>query len=110
MQAIEEFAKRVKENNWAAVIFPEGTRSRDGNPKPFKTKGLKSLITQIPNAQIVPLTINNSWKMLRYGKFPMGLGANLKFTAHQTIDAQDYNIEDLIILIEKQITQAIDHD
>ena len=109
VKAIEDFSKRIKDNNWAAVIFPEGTRSRDGKHKPFKTKGLKILITQIPNAQIVPLTINNSWKMLRYGQFPMGLGAHIKFTAHQTLNAQNFNTDELIESIEKQITQGLDH-
>jgi 1-acyl-sn-glycerol-3-phosphate acyltransferase len=65
--AISKFAKRVNDNNWAAVIFPEGTRSRDGKPKAFKTKGLEALIKKMPEAMIVPLSINNSWKTMRYG-------------------------------------------
>ena len=110
IQAIKDFAGRVKSNNWSAVIFPEGTRSRNGNPRPFKTKGLITLIEHIPNAIIVPLTINNSWKTLRYGKFPMGLGSHIKFEVHQPLKASDFPLKDSIIKVEDSITQSIIHD
>lgn len=106
IKAIEDFAKRVDKNNWAAVIFPEGTRSRTGKPKPFKTKGLITLMNHMPNALVVPISINNSWKTLRYGKFPMGLGAHIKFKVHQPILV---NSEEPIVLA-KQVEQAIIND
>ncbi|MCK0108361.1 1-acyl-sn-glycerol-3-phosphate acyltransferase [Flavobacteriaceae bacterium S0825] len=106
IKAIENFAKRVEKNNWAAVIFPEGTRSRTGKPKPFKTKGLVTLMNHMPNALVVPVSINNSWKTLRYGKFPMGLGAHITFKVHQPIAV---NSEEPIALV-KQIEQTIIKD
>jgi len=112
-QAITEiikFAKNVHAKNYSAVIFPEGTRSKDGNPKPFKTKGLVVLFKYIPNAIIVPVTINNSWKTIRYGKFPMGLGTHIKLKAHAPITLSDYTKKEypeLIEEIEKTITSAI---
>lgn len=112
-QAIGEiirFAKRIHENNYAGIIFPEGTRSRTGIPKSFKTKGLMVLFKYIPNAQIVPVTINNSWKTTKYGKFPYGLGAHIKVEAHQPIDLSDYPKEkhiELIQQLEKTITAHV---
>ncbi len=108
IKAIETFAARIKKNNWAAVIFPEGTRSKTGYPKPFKTKGLLTMLEHIPNALVVPITINNSWKTLRYGTFPMGLGAKLNIKVHEPIDAS--TVEDklkLISQLERQITESI---
>ena len=108
IKAIEDFAKRIEKNNWAAVIFPEGTRSRDGKPKPFKTKGLLTMIRYAPNALIVPITINNSWKTLRYGKFPMGVGANITFTVHKPLQANHYEDKlELISLVEAQVKSTI---
>ena len=106
IQAIKEFGETIAKNNWAAVIFPEGTRSRNGVPKPFKTKGLETLFEAMPNALVVPVTINNSWKLLRYGSFPMGLGAHLKFTVHKPMPIGNDH-EALFDTIEKQITSAI---
>nr|WP_299363407.1 lysophospholipid acyltransferase family protein [Winogradskyella sp.] len=109
IEAIKNFAKRIEKNKWAAVIFPEGTRSRDGNPKPFKTKGLLTMIKYAPNALIVPITINNSWKTLRYGKFPMGLGANMTFTVHKPLKANHYEDKlELISLVEAQVKSTIE--
>ena len=106
--AIETFAKRIASNKWAAVIFPEGTRSRDGKPKPFKTNGLLTLFKHAPDAIIVPVTINNSWKTLRYGKFPMGIGAKIKFTVHKPLELNTFeNKTTLIKHIETTITKAI---
>ena len=109
INAIEQFAKQVKDNNWAAVIFPEGTRSRDGKPKPFKTKGLLTLMKHIPNALIVPLTIENSWKTVRYGKFPMGLGAHIKFLVHAPLEIDNTNLENIISITENNITKPLKH-
>lgn len=112
-QAITEiinFAKRIHKNTHSAVIFPEGTRSRDGNPKPFKTKGLEVLFKYIPNAQIVPVTINNSWKTTKYGKFPYGLGSKITVDAHEPIQLSDYprnKRAELLEHIEKVITDHI---
>jgi len=113
IKAIEGFAHRIKDNCWAAVIFPEGTRSRNGVPKPFKTKGLKSMIEQVPNGLLVPISINNSWKLLKYGQFPLGLGAHLKFQVHEPIAISNIShVESTIKEIEHTITKAIDlnHD
>ena len=57
LPAMIKFAEYIENNNRAAVIFPEGTRSKDGMPKPFKTRGLEVLIKKIPSALIVPLSL-----------------------------------------------------
>lgn len=107
VNAIKKMAHYIETHNRGVVIFPEGSRSRDGNPKPFKTKGLKTLLENAPNAIVIPVTINNSWKLLRYGKFPMGLGAYITFTVHNPLKVSDYKPEDLITEVEKQITEAV---
>ena len=104
VQALAEIGrlgKYIETHHRSAVIFPEGTRSRNGQPKPFKPMGLKILLKNAPSALIVPISINNSWKLLRYGKFPMGLGCHLTFDVHEPLP----NIGDHDMLITK--TEAI---
>lgn len=108
-QALTEIAKLgryIEKHNRAAVIFPEGTRSRTGEPKRFQGMGLKVLMKTAPSAYIVPISINNSWKMLRYGKFPHGIGAHIKFQVHEPI-APGNDAETVLTEVETKITQHL---
>lgn len=106
--ALIKFGEYIEQTKRAAVIFPEGTRSKDGTPKPFQTKGLEVLFKKIPSAVIVPITINNSWQTLKYGKFPMGLGAHITFTVHKPVNLNTFaNTKDLIKSVETTIKEHI---
>jgi len=110
IKEIKGFAQKISNNNWSAIIFPEGTRSKTGHPKPFKTKGLQTLITHMPNALVVPITINNSWKILRYGKFPLGLGVHILFKVHKPLTTDQLNTPQLIKKVEQIIINDIQHE
>lgn len=108
LPALIKFGEYIEENKRSAVIFPEGTRSKNGEPKPFQTKGLEILLKKVPSALIVPITINNSWKMYKYGKFPMGIGSHLIFTVHEPINLSTFVDRDtLISRIESTIKSHI---
>ncbi len=110
LAAIEEFATYIETNNRAAVIFPEGTRSRDGRPRPFQVKGLLALFEGIPSAIILPITINDSWKTIRYGKFPLGLGTHLKMKVHAPLVLKEHTDHHALIkTIETQIKDALEY-
>lgn len=109
-QAISElvsFAKRIKENNWGAIIFPEGTRSRNGKPKKFASNGLKVITKYNKEGYIVPLTINNSWKVFKYGKFPLGIGSPITITTHKPIKINSLPFEELLEKTENIIKEHI---
>lgn len=106
LTAIRELGTYIERTGRCAVIFPEGTRSRDGNPKPFRMVGLKVLIKNAPSAQIIPISINNSWKLLRFGKFPYGLGARLEFIIHPAVPAAG-STDETLEEIEATIASAI---
>ncbi len=106
LSQIMKLGKYIEKHNRSAVIFPEGTRSRNGEPKKFQPTGLKLLMKNAQSALIVPISINNSWKMLRYGKFPNGIGNHITFDVHKPIEnTGDY--DELITQIEKIITSGI---
>jgi 1-acyl-sn-glycerol-3-phosphate acyltransferase len=107
LTAIINFAKYVEENNYAAVIFPEGTRSRNGVPKRFSENGLKMLVKYMPSAYLIPISINNSWEFLKYGGFPLDLGVHLKFDLHKPIEVKSMNFSDLFEKTEKTIKNGV---
>lgn len=104
---IINFAKYIEKNNYMAVIFPEGTRSRDGKPKRFSENGLKMLAKYAPSAYVIPVSINNSWKLLKYGGFPMEIGIPISFDVHKPIKVSDYSFSDLFEKVEDQIKASI---
>jgi len=107
LTAIRELAEYIEAYKRAAVIFPEGTRSKTGKPKPFAENGLKILCKYAPSAYIVPVTINNSWKMTKWGSFPLGIGNKLEFTIHNPIPVKEMPFAELFQKTEKLIIEDI---
>jgi 1-acyl-sn-glycerol-3-phosphate acyltransferase len=109
-QAIAEltaFAKKINQNKWSAVIFPEGTRSRNGQPKEFAVNGLKVLTKYNKEGFVVPLTINNSWKVFKYGKFPLGIASPIAIKTHEPIKIDSLPFDELLAKTEFIIKESI---
>lgn len=102
-----QFAKYLNKTKHSAVIFPEGTRSRTGAPKKFQVSGMMMLFKQMPEAMIVPITINNSWKLFKHGNFPMEPGVHIKLKVHEPIPASSDDPESLAAIVERTITADI---
>jgi 1-acyl-sn-glycerol-3-phosphate acyltransferase len=104
---IKGLSEYIETNNRSAVIFPEGTRSKTGKPKEFAQSGLKILCKYAPSAYVVPISINNSWKMVKFGPFPMGLGNKLEFIIHNPIAVKDFTFEEIAAKTEETIVKSI---
>lgn len=107
LQDIKAFGEKLAETNSSIVIFPEGTRSNSAKPRTFRLGGLKQLIDAMPEAKLVGITINNSWKLSRYGYFPMGAGAKIKLKLHTPVDCPRDNVMETLQQLEKTITADI---
>ena len=105
--AIKGLAEYIEYNNRSAVIFPEGTRSKTGQPKPFAQSGLKMLCKYAPSAYVVPISINNSWKMVKFGFFPVGLGNHLTFVIHKPLKVSEFTFEEIIEKAETAVVEGI---
>ena len=104
---IKKLGDYIEMYNRSAVIFPEGTRSRTGKPKEFAQTGLKILCKAAPSAYVVPITINNSWRFVKYGFFPFGLGNRLIFTIHPALAVKDYTFDEIMQKTEQTIVSSI---
>jgi len=104
---IKRLAEYIEHNKRSAVIFPEGTRSKTGKPKEFAQTGVKILCKNAPSAYIVPVSINNSWKMVKYGFFPVGLGNHLTFAIHTPLKVSDYSFPELMEKTESAVVKGI---
>jgi len=105
-QAISEIIKlgrRMKANTWSTVIFPEGTRSKDGKVKTFQVGGIATLLKVVPEALIVPVAIENSWKIVQYGSFPLSFGEKLRWTVLDPIEPAGKAGEEVTLQAENAI-------
>lgn len=105
--ALSKFSKYIAQHKRSAVIFPEGTRSKTGKPKSFNTTGLKILLKNVPDALVVPVTINNSWKLLQYGAFPTNVGINLKLKVQEPLQVGSMPDDDLLAEAEHRVKKDI---
>ena len=99
--------RHIEANNYAACIFPEGTRTRDGKLKPFMPAGIASLIKTSPSALIVPFAIDGNYELMKNGYFPMTMGVHLKLTAFDPIDPKGMDTTLLTQRIEDMIRQEL---
>ena len=105
---IARFGERMKKNTWGAVIFPEGTRSKTGKMKFFQIGGIATLYKKASNAVIVPIAIENSWKLNQYGKFPLSPFHHIIFTVLEPVDPSEQPIEEVILSVENEIKAIVE--
>jgi 1-acyl-sn-glycerol-3-phosphate acyltransferase len=112
-QSLMEMGKlgtRMKENNWSTVIFPEGTRSKTGIVKPFQAGGIAIILKKCPNALIVPIAINNSWRMIQYGLYPLNTFIKMTWEVLEPIEPGTGTVEEVVKEAENRIKRALNQD
>jgi 1-acyl-sn-glycerol-3-phosphate acyltransferase len=104
---IIKLANRMKENQWSAVIFPEGTRSKNGEVKSFQVGGIATILKKCPEALLVPIAIKDSWKMIQYGMYPLNTFTPLSWEVLSPIEPGNAPIEELVLEAENRIRAAL---
>ena len=65
------------------------------------------IIKYNPEAYIVPITINDSWKVFKYGKFPLGMFNKITLETHQPIKIDSLPIDELLQKTEATLISKI---
>ena len=107
INALLAFGQKIEEEKLTAVIFPEGTRSKTAVPKPFRENGLKMMVKKAPSSYVVPLSINNSWRLVRKGAFPLGVGIKVTMEVHEPIKSDSMPFSELLEKTESTISDAL---
>ncbi len=104
---IVKLANRMKEKKWSAVIFPEGTRSKDGEVKTFQSAGIATILKKCPEALLVPIAINNSWRMTQYGYYPISTFERMTWEVLEPIEPGGRPVDEVVKEAENRIKVAI---
>lgn len=78
VEAISEMGRMCQERDVSAVIFPEGTRSRDGSLGTYRRSGLAALMRSAPDLPIVPAVIDGSWRVFAHNMLPVPYGTSVR--------------------------------
>jgi len=105
---IEKLGRYIENNHYAASIFPEGTRTKDGKVKPFMSAGVNALLKGAPSAVVVPLVIDGNYELLKKGLYPMSFGVKIKYTVLDSVDPGTITVEELVMKIENLIRAALE--
>ncbi len=105
IEKIKNFAEKLEKKNRSACIFPEGSRSKNGVLKPFKQKGILQLLDSMPNALIVPVAIQENWKIESQKFLPVPAFNHFRCTALQPIEPNEHEKEELTELTRSRIEE-----
>ena len=109
INAIENYANALNSSKHSTVIFPEGTRSGSATPRRFRLGGLVTLLENMPEAVVLPVSINHSWKLVKWGGFPIMTGVTMCFTLHKPIHVKEEKANQLAARVEQIIVGGIEN-
>jgi len=96
-QSIAQAAKKIKDGV-SVMIFPEGTRSKDGSIRPFKKGGfIMAVDSGVP---IVPVVIRGTWPIMSKESLRINRG-DVHLDIKQPIDTHAYTRDNKDILIDR---------
>ena len=96
IESLKEAAAKMK-NGVSIMIFPEGTRSRDGDIRPFKKGGFVMAVdTGVP---IVPVIVQGTWPIMAKSSWRINSG-EVSLLIEKPIDTTGYTRETKDDLIE----------
>jgi 1-acyl-sn-glycerol-3-phosphate acyltransferase len=64
MRSILRFSRRCKQEKTCPVIFPEGTRTRDGEVGAFHSAGIRKILDETPLPLVVAV-LDGGWKVAK---------------------------------------------
>ncbi|MFA4926168.1 MAG: lysophospholipid acyltransferase family protein, partial [Candidatus Aminicenantales bacterium] len=91
-RSIDEAVQAMKEKGYSFLIFPEGTRSRDGKLHDLKRGGFfLAVAAQVP---IIPITIKGTFELMPRGRiFPRR--GKIKVIFHPPVDTAGKTLADI---------------
>lgn len=101
-------AARIIRNGVSVLIFPEGTRSKDGKIRLFKKGGFVMAVDS--GVPIVPVTLHGTWEIMAKDKRILRSG-NVVLEIHRPIETSSYSRktkDDLMNAVREVICTAVE--
>jgi 1-acyl-sn-glycerol-3-phosphate acyltransferase len=97
-KSIDRATRTIKEKGYSFLIFPEGTRSRDGKLQLFKRGGFfLALNSQVP---VAPVSIQGTFELMPKKSFFIKKG-NVRVIFHPVVPVKEFNRDTLPRLMDR---------
>jgi 1-acyl-sn-glycerol-3-phosphate acyltransferase len=97
-KSIDQATRLIKEKAYSFLIFPEGTRSRDGKLQVFKRGGFFLALNS--QADVVPISIQGTFELMPKASFFIKKG-RVKIDFHPAVSVQGLNHDAIPQVIDK---------
>jgi 1-acyl-sn-glycerol-3-phosphate acyltransferase len=107
IRAITTMARSAQERNVSVVIFPEGTRSRDGQVGEFQAAGTQVLLRKADRLKVIPVAIDGSTRLMASNLLPVPYGTTIRVRMGDPIDRSDKDAAALSARAEAWIRETM---
>jgi 1-acyl-sn-glycerol-3-phosphate acyltransferase len=107
-EAIREMGRQAQARGVSAVIYPEGTRSRQGQLRRFKKPGTIALMESAPELPIVPVTIDGAWHLLVNNLLPVPFRTTVRLHVGEPIErSENEDLNAIIVECQERIEKVL---
>ncbi|MDE0885473.1 MAG: lysophospholipid acyltransferase family protein [Myxococcota bacterium] len=107
-EAIREMGRQAQARGVSALIYPEGTRSRQGQVRRFKKPGTVALMESAPELPIVPVTIDGSWYLLVNRLLPVPFRTTVRLHVGDPIErSPNEDLNAIIVECQERIEKVL---
>ncbi|MGD2295615.1 MAG: lysophospholipid acyltransferase family protein [Candidatus Aminicenantes bacterium] len=103
-RSIDRATHLIQKKGFSFLIFPEGTRSRDGRLQPFKRGGFFLAVNS--HTDIVPISIVGTFELMPKGQFFVRRGT-IKVIFFPPVSVEGKGVQDLPDLMEEVRTAIV---
>jgi len=107
IRAITTMASTAQDRDVSVVIFPEGTRSRDGALGKFRRSGTRALLQAADRLPVVPIAIDGSWRLLIRNMLPVPFGTRIRVSLGNPIARMAGDADSVADRAESWIRQTL---
>jgi 1-acyl-sn-glycerol-3-phosphate acyltransferase len=105
--AIDEMAREAQRRGVSVVIFPEGRRSRDGEPGRFHRLGTVGLLRAADRLPVIPVTVDGSWRLLRHNLLPVPFGTTVRIHFGEPLPRSPDDAKQIAAAAEERIRKQL---
>ena len=97
IRAIAALGRQAQALGHSVLIYPEGTRAKDGQLKPYKRAGTLALLDAAPDLEVLPVAVEGGWIAMRHNFLPVPFGTRMRIRIGDPIArSEDENREEII--------------